>query len=110
MPFLRALSGLLAVFVLAASLAAPADARTHARAAAPRAGGYDGNWSVLIVTQSGSCDRAYRYGVAIRGGRVVYEGSAGVNVDGRVSGNGAVSVRLWAGSSSASGVGRQIGR
>src|SRR6185295_3052099 len=74
----------------------PAAARTN----------YDGNWSVLIVTNSGPCDRAYRYGVSIRGGRVFYEGSAAVNVDGRVSGNGGVSVRLWAGSQSASGAGR----
>jgi len=105
MAFIRALSGFVALLVVAAALASPADARTRARAT-PGVGGYDGNWSVLIVTNSGSCDRAYRYGVAIRGGRVIYEGSAGVNVDGRVSGNGAVSVRLWAGSSSASGVGR----
>lgn len=105
MPSIRALSGLLAALVVAGLLAAPADARTRAPGAA-RTAGYDGNWSVLIVTNSGPCDRAYRYGVAIRGGRVFYEGSAGVNVDGSVAGNGAVRVRLWAGSGSASGAGR----
>ena len=30
---------------------------------------YDGNWSVLIVTKSGPCDAAYRYGLSIRNGR-----------------------------------------
>ena len=83
--------------VLALTLApAPAAARTN----------YDGNWSVLIVTNSGSCDRGYRYGLKIRNGRVFYEGSAAVNVDGRVSPNGQVQVRVWAGSQSASGYGR----
>ena len=67
---------------------------------------YDGNWSVLIVTNSGPCDRAYRYGLSIRNGRVFYEGSAAVNVDGRVAPNGRVQVRVWAGSQSASGTGR----
>src|SRR5437764_14955353 len=87
----------IAGFVLAASLApAPAAART----------GYDGNWSVLIVTNSGPCDRGYRYGLSIRDGRVFYEGSAAVNVDGRVAPNGRVQVRVWAGSQSASGAGR----
>ena len=96
---------------------APADARKrqhHHRAKAPIArtmapaprtiapdarttSNYDGNWSVLIVTNSGQCDRGYRYGVTIRGGRVSYEGGAAVNVQGAVSGNGAVQVRLSAG-------------
>ena len=74
----------------------PAAARTN----------YDGNWSVLIVTDSGPCDRGYRYGLSIRDGRVFYQGSAGVNVDGRVAPNGRVQVRVWAGSQSASGAGR----
>jgi hypothetical protein len=67
---------------------------------------FDGNWSVMIVTHRGQCDRAYRYGVVIRNGAVLYEGSAPVNVAGRVSGNGQVNVRLWASSQSATGNGR----
>jgi len=85
-------------FILAAAALAPAP--TSARTA------YDGNWSVLIVTNSGSCDRAYRYGLSIQNGAVIYEGSAAVNVAGRVSPNGAVSVRVWAGQQGASGSGR----
>src|SRR4051812_35336027 len=95
----RLLLSLFAAFAFAFALApipAPAAARAN----------YDGNWSVLIVTNSGPCDRAYRYGLSIRNGRVFYEGSAAVNVDGRVAPNGLVRVRVWAGSQSASGAGR----
>ena len=67
---------------------------------------FDGSWSVLIVTQRGPCDSAYRYGLSIQNGVVFYQGSAPVNVSGRVSGNGSVHVRVWAGSQSASGSGR----
>jgi hypothetical protein len=78
---------------------APASARTP----------YDGAWSVLIITRSGPCDAAYRYGLSIRNGAVLYEGSAAVNVAGRVSNNGAVNVRVWSGQQGASGSGR-LGR
>src|SRR4051794_34534377 len=93
----RLLLSLFAGLTFVAALAhEPAVARTN----------YDGNWSVLIVTDSGPCDRGYRYGLSIRNGRVSYEGSAAVNVDGRVAPNGRVEVRVWAGSQSASGAGR----
>jgi hypothetical protein len=69
---------------------------------------YDGNWSVLIVTQQGTCDRAYRYGVLIRNGGVYYDGGA-VNFTGRVAANGAVSVRVTSGGAFANGTGR-LGR
>jgi hypothetical protein len=72
-------------------------------AAAQRA--FDGNWSVLIVTQRGDCDRAYRYGIRIQGGHVYYDGGV-VNFTGRVAGNGAVSVRVSSGGASATGSGR----
>ena len=67
---------------------------------------FDGNWSVLIVTDAGDCDRAYRYALVIRDGRVLYEGEAAVNVAGNVTGNGVVSVRVSAGSQHADGTGR----
>ena len=79
-----------------AALSIPASARTN----------YDGNWSVLIMTDKGRCDRAYRYGLSIENGAVLYKGSAAVNVSGRVSGNGHVSVRVSGGSQRASGSGR----
>lgn len=104
MASIRTLSGFLAGLVLAFSLGAPAEARTSERTMGRAA--YDGNWSVLIVTNSGPCDRGYRYGLTIRGGRVFYQGSLAVNVDGQVSGNGMVQVRVSAGSQGATGVGR----
>jgi len=101
---IRLLSGFLASLVLATALVSTADARTSARSTG--VSGYDGNWSVLIVTNSGPCDRGYRYGLSIRGGRVFYEGSASVNVNGYVNNNGVVRVRVSAGSQGATGVGR----
>src|SRR6185295_7588115 len=53
-------SAALMVLVSAFWLAAPAPAKAQR---------FDGNWSVLIITQSGDCDRAYRYGVRIQGGQ-----------------------------------------
>jgi len=98
MPLVRTSIQLAAGFVLAASALAPAPA--FARTA------FDGQWSVLIVTNNGPCDRAYRYGLAIQDGAVIYQGSAAVNVAGRVAKNGVVKVRVWAGQQGASGTGR----
>lgn len=66
---------------------------------------YDGQWSVLIVTENGTCDRAYRYGVSIRSGGVYYDGGV-VNFTGRVQANGNVTVRVTSGSAFANGTGR----
>jgi hypothetical protein len=66
---------------------------------------YDGTWSVLIVTQRGNCDRAYRYGVQIVNGQVVYGGGI-VNFSGRVSSGGVVRVAVSSGNARANGSGR----
>ena len=88
---------LLAAFALVAAYApAPAAARAN----------FDGNWNVLIVTSSGPCDRSYRFGLSIRNGDIFYNGSAPVNVNGRVSGNGSVRVHVSAGAQNANGAGR----
>lgn len=96
MTLLRSSLAIAGLTIAAALVSTPAPARTI----------FDGNWSVLIVTQSGPCDRAYRYGLSIRNGAVFYTGSLSVNLNGRVSGNGNVSVRVSAGSQGASGTGR----
>jgi hypothetical protein len=67
---------------------------------------FDGPWSVLVITDYGSCDRAYRYGVQISNGRVIYNGSSGVDVFGRVSPRGQVNVRVRKGDQQAIGTGR----
>jgi hypothetical protein len=67
---------------------------------------FDGAWSVLVVTESGTCDRAYRYAVSIDKGVVRYAGEAGINLSGKVSGNGAVAVTVRRGEQVANGTGR----
>lgn len=66
---------------------------------------FDGTWSVLIVTEQGKCDRAYRYPVKIENGAVGYAGSASFTVSGKVGPNGTVTVTVARGSQSANGTG-----
>jgi hypothetical protein len=86
------------IFVAAAILTAPPAATGTAAAAS-----YDGSRSVLIITQAGSCDAAYSYPFRIAGGRISSTGS--FDISGRVSGGGAVQVRISAGGSVANGTG-----
>ena len=67
---------------------------------------FDGTWSVLIVTEKGTCDRAYRYPVRISNGAVGYAGEASFNVSGSVGPNGAVTVTVSRGNQSARGSGQ----
>jgi len=76
-------------------------------AAAPS---YDGLWSVLIVTEQGDCDRAYRYPVRITGGALANAGDSPINISGKVGGNGAVTVHVSYGQKSAMGSGRLSGK
>ena len=66
---------------------------------------YDGRWSVVIITDSGTCDRAYRYSIDIRNGVVKYGGDV-VDFNGRVAKNGAVRVTVSRGEQQAIGQGR----
>jgi hypothetical protein len=66
---------------------------------------FDGNWSVSIVTDSGSCDRGYRYALHIANGRIYYDNPS-FNINGQVNARGQVSVTVGAGGQSASGTGR----
>ena len=70
---------------------------------------FDGAWSVLIVTQKGTCDRAYRYPVKIENGSVGYAGSASFTVSGKVGAKGDVTVTVARGSQSATGTGAMSG-
>ena len=67
---------------------------------------FDGTWSVLIVTEKGTCDRAYRYPVRISNGSVGYAGEASFNVSGSVGANGTVTVMVSKGNQSARGSGQ----
>jgi hypothetical protein len=67
---------------------------------------FDGAWSVVIITDQGTCDRTYRYGLRIEGGRVSYAGGSDVAVSGQVGADGRISVEVRSGDSSARGSGR----
>jgi hypothetical protein len=92
----------LAAGALALSFAALAGVASPATSAP----NYDGLWSVVIVTEKGTCDRAYRYPIRIQHGAVVNEGSSPATITGKVGSNGSVSVTVTAGSKSATGSGR----
>jgi hypothetical protein len=71
-------------------------------------GAYDGLWSVLIITEQGTCDRGYRYSVRIRNGVVGHADPANSSfrIGGRVTGGGGISVSVARGTQSAAGSGR----
>ena len=69
-------------------------------------GAHDGNWSVLVITERGDCDRGFRYDVAIANGRVRYRGDTSVRFNGTVEPSGAVKVSIRVGEQGANGTGR----
>lgn len=81
-------------------------AATAPALARPTPSSYDGRWSVVIITDAGTCDRSYRYGLVVSRGRIHYEGDSGVTVSGGVDPRGRVSVNLSYGQSAAQGSGR----
>ena len=102
------------LLLAAALLAMPSWHEAAARAARPvrpasaapaSVAQFNGNWSVSIVTDSGSCDRGYRYALRIANGRIYYDNPS-FNINGQVNARGQVSVTVSAGGQSASGTGR----
>ena len=100
------------LLLAAALLAVPSWNEAAARSARPvpaappaSVAQFDGNWSVSIVTDSGSCDRGYRYALRIANGRIYYDNPS-FNINGQVNARGQVSVTVSAGGQSASGTGR----
>jgi hypothetical protein len=95
------------IFVALCAAAAPIVA---APAPAMAQAAFNGTWSVLIITNDGPCDRAYRYPVRVTNGRVSYAGHADFNLNGQVAPNGAVRVTVSRGAARANGAGRLMGR
>lgn len=98
---LSILRATLAAGVLGAAFLALPASTSEALARGP----YDGTWSVLIVTDSGTCDRAYRYALRITDGRITYDDPA-FDVSGNVAANGQVRVVVRSGQREAVGTGR----
>lgn len=71
--------------------------------------GYDGLWSVSIVTEKGDCDRGYRYPVRITNGMLANAGSVNITIAGKVQPTGAITVLVSAAGKSANGTGRLSG-
>jgi hypothetical protein len=69
---------------------------------------FDGSWSVLILTQSGPCDPAFRYGVQIINGFITGETGGVATIQGRVAPNGAVQVSVSSSVGQAEGGGRLL--
>ncbi len=67
---------------------------------------YNGRWSVEVITEQGSCDRAYRYSIVIENGRARYGGQEAFDVSGQVQPNGAVAGSIAYGSDRANVNGR----
>ena len=72
----------------------------------PAASTFDGQWSVIIITEAGTCDRAYRYPVKVTNGELKYEGEAAVAITGHVDASGKINATIRRGEQNASGSGR----
>ena len=71
--------------------------------------GFDGLWSVSIVTEKGTCDRGYRYPVRITNGVLANAGNVNISIVGKVQPTGAITVVVSAAGKSANGRGRLSG-
>ncbi len=81
----------MSMVVIAAALSGLAIVGTpHAAFAA----GYDGNWTVLVITERGTCDRNYSYDVSVSQGKIHYPSYSSVSLYGTVSPQGAVMVSI----------------
>jgi hypothetical protein len=93
----------LAVAALSAAAALPALSPAEA------VPGYDGVWSVVIITKEGICDPSYRYPIRITNGNLGNAGTASVSISGKVGKNGAITVNVSTGDKTATGTGRLAG-
>lgn len=101
--FSRLIVAVTFVALLAAGASIPSSAATRQSASA-----FDGEWSVMIYTQSGDCPQSLRYGVRVWNGRVMSE-DQNYQVNGVVSPNGATRVTVSESGRSAGGSGKLSG-
>src|SRR5262245_24685332 len=97
-------------YLMAGAAALALVAAFAAAAPAKSAPSFDGLWSVVIITDKGACDRAYRYPIRIARGTVLAaEPTPMIQISGRVTDAGAVTVTVNSGNKSAHGTGRLNG-
>jgi hypothetical protein len=102
---LRSMSVMTVAALLLASGSLPSDAVARQQA---RVTAFDGQWSVVVYTLQGDCDRALRYSVRIVAGRVQADDQS-YQAAGVVAPNGTIRVVVAEGGRSASGSGRLSG-
>ncbi|BCM87070.1 hypothetical protein NS228_09020 [Methylobacterium indicum] len=95
-----------AALVLCAAL--PASLQPAAAEGRGAGAGYNGTWSVQLVTESGLCDSRYTVALAIDGGavRVASTEEGGASVSGRIGSDGQVGLTVRHGSASGAASGR----
>ncbi len=71
---------------------------------------FNGNWSVDVITERGSCSRSYRFPMVIQNGQVQYGGPLEIGVSVTVTGSGVVQGSVGRGSLQANVMGRLSGR
>jgi hypothetical protein len=70
------------------------------------AAGFDGDWTVSVTTDHGSCERSANYDVHVVHGNIIFTSYTAVSLYGRVTPDGAVSVLITRFDDSARGSGR----
>lgn len=70
---------------------------------------FDGNWSVNVVTEKGSCSRVYRFPMVIQNGQIRYGGPLEIAVSVAVTSSGIVQGSVGRGAVQANVVGRLSG-
>lgn len=98
--FLQLIFAVSVTALLVPTIGAPSDAMAR--------GAFDGNWSVVINTLRGDCDRSLRYSVHIVDGHVV-AGESSYRAAGHVGADGEIHVVVAEHGRTASGSGRLAG-
>ncbi len=92
---------LITALIIMSGLAIPA----HAQRGGQGPGKFDGRWSVLVITEKGPCDQAYRWNIGVAGGHITDLEDNVASASGRIEPSGRVSVRLVRGSDVLTAVG-----
>lgn len=71
---------------------------------------FDGQWSVEVVTEKGTCDTAYRWDLQIADGRVASTPDMPAAASGSVSSKGVVAVRFTRGADAMNATGSAAGK